>query len=537
MGNQNCVCYCNKMCFYTYGNGFDTQSDITRNNERYICNEEVNQYNYFHLEENLANTITKIPLPNQFETNFKNYFEKKDSPRDQFNSTAAKSFKNGDELGIFDITEEKGNEILIFDSLNETTTNNNQTDPFTDYQITSTEPISQSQEFICQSFTNSNSEQQMINNSDFKKGYNHYYIQSVITDNEKAEHQVENLDNKNSYFEGDLKITRKNSPDYSEQNFVSEKEYEVQQNNQQKQQEDVLYYDNGNIEFHGTILDNIKTGYGISYYSDGSKKYEGIWIDDNYSEGKLFNSDETLVMEGIFNDGCFIGIKYSNNGKKNYEGSMSLFDEIWIRHGKGKSYFENGNFEFDGFWDTDEKHGYGVLYHFDGKIKYVGEFKDDKYFGHGAKYDICGLLCSRGEWYNDELDDIEMDSEYKNLGYSKKKVDGNDIYVGQLINEKRNGFGITFSKISGIIQEEGHYTDDKLHGFVKGYYPENLKAIWTLGYFVEGNANSRFSFYYDNGKLQERTVWENDEESNNRFGIYFNQKGEIDLSRSYKGEF
>ena len=441
MGNEkSCICYCNKLCFCGCGKIYDdVKNDITQQFNNETFGRQPYDQEFHLLQDNNVKSISKTQSSYQNDTDLKINQVEKNSVHQKFVSTAERSEKNHDTSLIF-MMEDK-NDDLLFDSQtkneNKINSEKSQTELTTSFQVTSSKTVSQTVNFNVESSTHS-------------------------------------LVNPNKMEEQDL---------------------------MKKNREKTFVFQNGNVEFRGTVINGKRNGYGIEYYNHGRKKYEGIWIDGNYNIGKFFNSQEILYMDGIFSKNCFTGKTFDENGKKViYEGTLMLFDGEWLRHGKGKFYFENGIIEYDGYWEYSDKNGFGKLYHYDGKIKYDGAFKENKYFGFGNKYDLCGILSCEGEWFDGELNDLDIGSQYKGLGYSKKKVDGGDIYVGQMINEKRHGFGITYSKIFGIICEEGKYRNDKLHGFVKGYHSKNHKALWTTGYCFNGHANSRFAFYYDNGK-------------------------------------
>ena len=308
--------------------------------------------------------------------------------------------------------------------------------------------------------------------------------------------------------------------------------------NDKKQGEIISYHSNSNIEFSGTIMNGKKIGFGTSYYSNGNKKYAGDWFDDGYTnEGKWYNSEEVLLMEGKFSNDRFIGTKYNDVSRKIYEGEMILVKELWYKHGKGKSFHRNGKVEYDGTWEEDRKSQHGSLYHSDGVIKYSGHFKNDKLHGYGEKFDLCGKLLSKGEWNESKLNDVYISDEYQKLAYNTKKYDNGDIYVGNIVEGKRNGFAVLYNVDTGIIRKEGMYKNDKTNGFIKFYNTNpNHQVLHYSGHWVGGKAHHRIAFYNGtSGKLDKRVIFEDHAESPNRFGIFFNENGLINIKKSYKG--
>ena len=90
-------------------------------------------------------------------------------------------------------------------------------------------------------------------------------------------------------------------------------------------------------------------GYGILYYGNGSKAYEGHWRDDNFHGQGILHNDDSESLSSPFD--------YTNfNNLKNF----------WVK--------------YEGSFENDDKEGQGVLYLTNGE-KYVGEFKEDKVHG------------------------------------------------------------------------------------------------------------------------------------------------------------
>jgi antitoxin component YwqK of YwqJK toxin-antitoxin module len=51
-------------------------------------------------------------------------------------------------------------------------------------------------------------------------------------------------------------------------------------------------------------------------------------------------------------------------------------------HGNGKSFYENGNVEYEGEWENDEMNGNGKKFDEDGMLTYEGEFKNGERNGN-----------------------------------------------------------------------------------------------------------------------------------------------------------
>lgn len=91
-------------------------------------------------------------------------------------------------------------------------------------------------------------------------------------------------------------------------------------------------FENGVLYYDGEWQDDMRSGYGKEYYSDGVLKYQG-----------------------------YRKIEYHNS----------------YRAGLGKSFFPNGVIEYDGEWSDNMRHGEGIGYSEEGEVSYKGSWVDD----------------------------------------------------------------------------------------------------------------------------------------------------------------
>ena len=135
------------------------------------------------------------------------------------------------------------------------------------------------------------------------------------------------------------------------------------------------YNENGTKKYEGDWVNDRCSGKGILYYENGNKKYEGDWVNDKWS-GK--------------------GIYYYQNGTKEYEGN-------WVNgrySGKGIEYYENGNKKYEGDFLNGKPSGKGILYYETGTQRYEGNFLDNKFSGKGIEYYENGNKKYEGNWTN-----------------------------------------------------------------------------------------------------------------------------------------
>ena len=158
------------------------------------------------------------------------------------------------------------------------------------------------------------------------------------------------------------------------------------------------------------------------------------------------------------------------------------------------------------------------------------------YNGYGEVYDLEGNLCTKGQWNMGELEYIEMPLEDLNRGYVTYKFherDGGQIYLGQIANGEPNGYGMQIDIYSGIICEEGNLRNNCWHGLYKWFYCEQRhKYLKKIGHYNDCETIGRYANYHKNGRLEYRST--DRCESDDKFGIFYQKNGKIDLSRSYK---
>lgn len=91
----------------------------------------------------------------------------------------------------------------------------------------------------------------------------------------------------------------------------------------------------------------VKHGKGVSLDERGKKRFEGEYVNGEYSQGTLW--EEGMRYEGAFRDG--------------------------VIEGKGVMFYDNGD-THRGLWKNGRRHGYGEFFFADGKSKIVGVWKD-----------------------------------------------------------------------------------------------------------------------------------------------------------------
>ena len=106
--------------------------------------------------------------------------------------------------------------------------------------------------------------------------------------------------------------------------------------------------------FEGNYLNGKRNGKGKKYYNDGGLKFEGIYLDGNKWNGKMFGKNCKEVSE--------------------------------LKNGKGRitKYYENGELKFEGEYLNGKKNGKGKEYEFNEEL-FDGEYLNGKRW-NGKKY-------------------------------------------------------------------------------------------------------------------------------------------------------
>jgi len=129
--------------------------------------------------------------------------------------------------------------------------------------------------------------------------------------------------------------------------------------------------------------DGEKDGYWVMYYNNGELWYKGSYIND--------------VKQGDW----FV---YFDNGQLWYNGSYINS----LKHGDWVWYFSDGQLYYKGSYINGERHGDWERYYYDGKLRYKGSYINGKKIGMWKEWN-----------YNTKEYDNIFYGEYNNLRYAK----------------------------------------------------------------------------------------------------------------------
>ena len=214
-----------------------------------------------------------------------------------------------------------------------------------------------------------------------------------------------------------------------------------------------------------------RNGNGTEYYNNGELKFAGTFLNDNYhGYGQLF-----WISDG--NRFSYLG--YFKDGKKHGEGKINgsqsslsiLFSSI--------PFFDNEKSiikEYKGNFENDKKEGFGTCTYINGD-KYVGNWKNDLFDGEGEYY-INNLIFYEGKFVKGKKcgEGKEYYIEGPKLGEKK--------YDGSFSNDLYNGYGEYYYQDGECYK--GFWNNGLKHG--EGSFINKKGEVVIEGEFKNGNA-------------------------------------------------
>jgi hypothetical protein len=159
-----------------------------------------------------------------------------------------------------------------------------------------------------------------------------------------------------------------------------------------------LEFDDG--YYIGETQNGLMHGFGTRYWNDGSgKKWEGGWQNGEANGYITVSFDDVITYEGNMANGL-------PNGKGTYTDSDTgrVYIGEWVdfrREGEGKVLTVNGEKIYEGEWLNDKWHGYGQSF-LKGICRYEGAWEYGKRHGEGIAYDEDGNVEYNGRWENND---------------------------------------------------------------------------------------------------------------------------------------
>ena len=260
-------------------------------------------------------------------------------------------------------------------------------------------------------------------------------------------------------------------------------------------------YDTYNVSYAGFTINDLLEGYGILYdtFDEKCVYYEGIFHKNFIHSAKVEILDpktQNLKFEGNINTGKREGYgkSFYPNGQLEYDGEF-VNDEFF--GGNIIEYYQNGGFRFKGTYRNGIKEGYGISYWDNQNIKYIGTYSKGKYHGQACK-------------------------EYNEDGVQK--------FIGAYVNGCRYGYGVEYHD-NNIIKYEGEYTNGHPCGTLVKIFNASGKLDYNGDINNENQKTKGFGcLYHENGCL----YYEGDiinGKPNCKDCILYNSRGQV----TYKG--
>ena len=232
--------------------------------------------------------------------------------------------------------------------------------------------------------------------------------------------------------------------------------------------------DNLNYKYIGNKINNVKEGFGIKKYQDGTKfsgifhynlangfgKY--IYSNEDIYRGELYK--DKLQGYGIYNsinygciyEGYWIDDKQNFYGIEKWSKGQNYIGEYFYGKKNGIGiYTWNDNSKYYGEWYNNFINGYGI-YMIKNKKKYMGEFVMNNIEGFGDMIYFDKNVRYSGFWENNKKEGFGIQINY----------DKNIIYIGFWKNNKKEGCGKIMNEKS---EKYGYWKNNKLFQNINNY--------------------------------------------------------------------
>lgn len=272
-------------------------------------------------------------------------------------------------------------------------------------------------------------------------------------------------------------------------NKVYEKDYSGYWKNGKKEGEGIEFLDNETIMYEGEFK-NDKRYKGIEYYEKNGNLMYGGYFNGYEFEGKgilYYPNSQNICFEGTFKNGnpCN-GISYNENGTE--ENKTKIIDGNYYTF--SKTFYDNGDLKYEGYFKNGIYHGEGTLKTVDGKKEYKGMFLNGLYWNGEDTLRYIDFYTNpiifKGSLKNESyFNGIEYIYEDGDIYYDLDPVFYQKWQDGEPINEEKERFELRQEmKILSYLETkqkkklEKTYKKDYLHFLEKKYKiikKENLK--------------------------------------------------------------
>lgn len=279
----------------------------------------------------------------------------------------------------------------------------------------------------------------------------------------------------------------------------------------------VEYHKNGKIKKQGWVKNNQQYGEWKDYYIDGT--IESIYFfhkGQSHGIQKGYSVEGKLVAENLYEFGkVSIETNYDNNGAVSYKNDHNSPKKKQVV----RSFYSNGNKEFEMTLVNQVKQGPYTKYYFDGKKQSEGSYLNNQIHGKVVSYYNNGQIKNIGNYVTGSIDG-EYLAYYEDGVLNEKEFYENGTLVGQNLNYHENGklyneipfeYGEIHGKqklysFDGKLQLIRFYKYGKLIGY--SYHDKSGEEVPMIP--LKGG-NGKIKAYYDNGKVSREMEYFNGE--------------------------
>lgn len=238
-----------------------------------------------------------------------------------------------------------------------------------------------------------------------------------------------------------------------------------------------------------SFMDNKRRLFGKIENSNGSKSYEGEWLNGKKDGFGIVIWQDGAVFKGFFKNDMSNGL-----GKQLHKGGETYLGQ-WINdRADGIGQFINtNNSKYEGEWKIDRQHGFGYQTQNNGSI-YQGDFLN------GEKHGLGKLELEDGSFYEGEFENNEINGLGKFVYYDGK------TYSGEWKSNRMHGSGVLV--YSSIKRFEGIFQEDKKYGLGVFHNGEKIFiGVWKFDK-LEGevcvieNGKMKSSFWKEGKKIE-----------------------------------
>jgi len=247
-----------------------------------------------------------------------------------------------------------------------------------------------------------------------------------------------------------------------------------------------------------TFVNELKQGMTYYYYPDGSVK-KTVFYENGLENGltRVYDTAGIIIEMVTYKKGFIVDRERINR-----------YDSQGLKHGKWKTFYEDGSIYSEGNYKHGMKHGYFKEYDIEGSLlsaaKYINDEKqvnvaELKKLDVQREYYPSGKVKIQATYKDDKPEGIWR--EYSEEGEIEKSyIFKNGVVIGEgIVTEMgvKDGFWKEYY-VNGQLKAEGDYKNDRRVGEWK-YFHRNGKLEQIGAYLDDGTLDGPWKWYYESG--------------------------------------